>query len=82
MSEAEIAQAGFALLSAGCGAVIVLTRDPLKQVIVSAFQGLVLTGLFLVLMGPDVALAQAVVGALPYPIMVLLALARVRRASP
>ena len=66
------------LLVAAGGAAVVLTRNPLNQAIVASFYGLLLGILFLVLQAPDVALSQIVVGAVALPLMILLALAKVR----
>jgi energy-converting hydrogenase B subunit D len=56
----------------------VLTREPLKQAMVASIYGLVLGVLFFVWQAPDVALSQTVVGAVALPLMILLALAKVR----
>src|SRR4029453_15765103 len=69
--------AGF-LLVAAAGTAVVLTRDPLNQAIVASFYGLVLGIMFLVYQAPDVALSQITVGAVALPLMILLALAKVR----
>ncbi len=58
---------------------VVLTRDPLKQAVVISFYGLVLALMFFLFQAPDVSLSQLVVGAVALPLMVLLALAKVRR---
>jgi len=65
-------------LVALAGAAVTLTRDPLRQVLVSSFYGFTMVVLFLVLQAPDVALSGLVVGAVALPLMVLLALAKVR----
>ena len=57
---------------------VVLTRDPLNQAIVASFYGLVLGIMFFVYQAPDVALSQITVGAVALPLMILLALAKVR----
>jgi energy-converting hydrogenase B subunit D len=57
---------------------VVLARDPLRQAILASLYGLVLGILFLAFQAPDVALSQTVVGAVALPLMILLALARVR----
>jgi uncharacterized MnhB-related membrane protein len=57
---------------------VVLARDPLRQAMVASIYGLVLGILFFVFQAPDVALSQTVVGAVALPLMVLLALAKVR----
>jgi energy-converting hydrogenase B subunit D len=56
----------------------VLARDPLRQAMVASIYGLVLGIMFFVLEAPDVALSQTVVGAVALPMMILLALAKVR----
>lgn len=61
------------------GTVVVLTREPLRQCIVSGFFGLLLSLLFFVLHAPDVSLAAIVVGTIGLPMMILLALAKVRK---
>ena len=67
----------FALVAAA-GTAVVLTRDPLNQAIVASFYGLILGIMFFVYQAPDVALSQIVVGAVALPLMILLALAKVR----
>jgi energy-converting hydrogenase B subunit D len=57
---------------------VVLTRDPLRQAVVVSFFGMLLGILFFVLQAPDVALSEIVVGAVASPLMILLALAKVR----
>ena len=66
------------LLVAVAGTAVVLTRDPLNQAIVASFYGLVLGIMFFVYQAPDVALSQIAVGAVALPLMILLALAKVR----
>ena len=57
---------------------MVLARDPLRQAMVASIYGLVLGILFFLFQAPDVALSQTVVGAVALPMMILLALAKVR----
>ena len=66
------------LLVAAAGTAVVLTRDPLNQAIVASFYGLVLGIMFFVFQAPDVALSQIAVGAVALPLMIVLALAKVR----
>jgi energy-converting hydrogenase B subunit D len=67
------------LLLVSLGALgVVVTRDPLSQSIALSFYGLLLAVLFFVFQAPDVALSQIVVGAAATPLMILLALAKVR----
>jgi energy-converting hydrogenase B subunit D len=65
------------LVAAG-GLGVVLTRDPLRQAVVVSFFGMLLGILFFVFQAPDVALSEIVVGAVASPLMILLALAKVR----
>ena len=59
------------------GAAVVLSPDPLRQVIVLGIYGLSLTMLFFVFQDPDVALSEIVVSTVGLPVMVLLALRKV-----
>lgn len=59
--------------------VVVLTRNPHRQVLSLSFYGLVLAVLFFAFEAPDVALSQLVIGAVVLPLMVLLSLAKIRR---
>ena len=70
----------FLLLSAA-GMQVVRTREPVAQAIAVSFYGLILAVLFFVHQAPDVALSQIVVGAVALPLMILLALAKIRRAA-
>ena len=63
---------------AASGLAVVLTRDPLRQAIVVSFFGMLLGILFFTFQAPDVALSQIAVGAVASPLMILLALAKVR----
>jgi energy-converting hydrogenase B subunit D len=69
------------LLLAVSGMQVVRTRDPAAQSVAVSFYGLVLALLFFLHQAPDVALSQIVVGAVALPLMILLALAKVRRAE-
>jgi energy-converting hydrogenase B subunit D len=60
------------------GLAVVVTRNPLSQLMVFSLFGAALSAMFLVLQAPDVALSEIVVGAVAYPFMVLLALGKVR----
>ena len=66
------------LLVGGCGTCVVLMREPLKQAMIASLYGLVLGILFFVFQAPDVALSQTAVGAVALPLMILLALAKIR----
>jgi uncharacterized MnhB-related membrane protein len=67
------------LAVACCGTFVVGTRDPSRQAMVAGVFGVALSVLFLVFGAPDVALSQIVVAGVAVPVMVLLALARLRR---
>ena len=67
------------LLVAVAGTAVVRTRDPVNQALVASFYGLVLGILFVVFQAPDVALSQVTVGAVALPLMIVLALAKIRR---
>ena len=60
------------------GTAVVITRDPLRQAVVSGALGLSLAVLFLAFGAPDVALSQIVVAGVAVPVMVLLTLAKIR----
>ncbi len=70
--------AGLLLLIAVTGAAIVRTRDVTNQVLALGFYGLLLALMFFVFQAPDVALSQITVGAVALPLMVMLAIARMR----
>jgi uncharacterized MnhB-related membrane protein len=57
---------------------IVLTREPVRQAIIVGLYGLVLAILYLELQAPDVSLSQIVVSTVGLPIMILLAVAKIR----
>ncbi|MGX1669327.1 hydrogenase subunit MbhD domain-containing protein [Streptomyces sp. NPDC055400] len=59
----------------------VLTRDPARQALVLALLGLAFAVLFTVLQAPDVALSQLAVGSAMTPLMLLLAVRKVRGRS-
>jgi energy-converting hydrogenase B subunit D len=66
------------LVAAGATAVV-LTRDPVRQVIVLSSYGLMLALLFLVFQAPDVTLSELAIGAVALPLLLLLTLAKVRK---
>jgi energy-converting hydrogenase B subunit D len=69
------------LLLAAAGMQVVRSREPVSQAIAVSFYGLVLALLFFLYQAPDVGLSQIVVGAVALPLMIVLALAKVRRAQ-
>jgi uncharacterized MnhB-related membrane protein len=66
-----------ALVALGAPAVV-LSRDPLKMIVVNGFYGLSLVLMFVIYGAPDVGLSMLVVGTVAYPLVVLVAIARVR----
>ena len=55
-----------------------LTREPLRQAAVTGIFGLALAALFVAVQAPDVALSMMVVGGIVVPVLVLLAMAKIR----
>jgi energy-converting hydrogenase B subunit D len=66
------------LVAAGATAVV-LTREPVRQVVVLSVYGIVLAVLFLAFQAPDVTLSELTVGAVALPALLLLTLAKVGR---
>lgn len=60
---------------------VVRTHEPASQAVAVSFYGLILALLFFLHQAPDVALSQIVVGAVALPLMIVLALAKIRRAE-
>jgi energy-converting hydrogenase B subunit D len=69
--------AALALVALG-GSGVVLASDPLRQTIVLGIFGLTLAVLFFVFEAPDVALSEIVVSTVGLPVMILLALRKIR----
>ena len=66
------------VLVAAAGTAAVLIREPVRQAIMVGILGLLLALLFFVLRAPDVALSELVVGGAAVPLMLLLAIAKIR----
>ena len=71
-------QVAILLFVAIAATAVVLTRNPLAQVIGLTFYGLLFAVMFFALQAPDVAFSQVVVGAVAIPLMALLTLAKIR----
>jgi energy-converting hydrogenase B subunit D len=71
-------QAVLLVVVAVAGTVVVAARDPVRQAVVAGVFGLALAALFFAFSAPDVALSMLVVSSIAVPLMVLLALARIR----
>ncbi|HEV3388992.1 MAG TPA: DUF4040 domain-containing protein [Solirubrobacteraceae bacterium] len=69
------ALAAVALLGGG----VVAASDPLRQTLMLSIYGLALTMMFFVFQAPDVALSEIVVSTVGLPVMILLALRKVRQ---
>jgi uncharacterized MnhB-related membrane protein len=66
------------LLVAAAGTVVVVLRDPRRQALAVSMFGILLGILFFAVQAPDVALSEIVVGAVALPLMILLAMAKIR----
>lgn len=69
------------LLVAGTAPAVVLSRDPKEQVVTLSFYGLLCGLMFFIFQAPDVALSQITIGAVMLPLMIMLALTRMRRQN-
>jgi energy-converting hydrogenase B subunit D len=67
----------FLLVAAG-GTAVVSIQDPKRQAVTLSVYGVLLALLFMLLNAPDVALSQVAVGTAVVPLMVLLAVRKVR----
>lgn len=61
------------------GTAVVIAADPLKQTLLLGMFGMSLAMLFFVFQAPDVALSEIVVSSVGLPVMVLLAIRKVRQ---
>lgn len=69
---------GLLLLIAVAAFVIVRTDDVTKQLLALGFYGLLFALTFFVFQAPDVALSQITVGAIALPLMIMLAITRMK----
>lgn len=69
--------AALLIAAGGSGLLVVLSRDPKRQVYAMAGNGLVLGLLFFALQAPDVALSEIAVGTAVTPLLFLVALAAI-----
>jgi uncharacterized MnhB-related membrane protein len=70
--------AGLLLLVAITGFAVVRTRDVTSQVIALGFYGVLMALVFFFFQAPDVALSQITVGTVALPLMVMLAISRMK----
>ncbi len=66
------------LLIGAAGFAVVRTRDVTEQILALGFYGLLNALMFFVFQAPDVALSQITVGAVALPLMLMLAVSRMR----
>ena len=66
------------LVAAGATAVVLIRRQ-VHQVLVLSIYGVLLAVLFLAFQAPDVTLSELTVGAVALPVVLLLALAKIRK---
>jgi len=66
------------LLVAYTAFAVVRTRDVTQQIIALGFYGLITALMFFFFQAPDVALSQITVGAVALPLMVMLAISRMK----
>lgn len=62
------------IIAALAGALVVLSRDPKRQIYALCANGLVLAVLFFALQAPDVALSEIAIGTLVTPLLFLVTL--------
>lgn len=69
------------LLVAVAAPAVVLSRDPKSQVVTLSFYGLICALMFFIFQAPDVAISQITIGAVMLPLMIMLALTKMRRQN-
>ena len=77
----DILQVTVLVLVAAGAAVVVRTRERTRLVLVLSGYGLLLAILFFTFQAPDVALSELTVGAVALPLILLLAIAKVRKRA-
>ncbi|HEX9040879.1 MAG TPA: hydrogenase subunit MbhD domain-containing protein [Trebonia sp.] len=75
----DILQVTVLVLVAAGATVVVRTRDRIRLVLVLSAYGMLLAVLFFVFQAPDVTLSELAVGAIALPLILLLAIAKVRK---
>ena len=73
-----VLQAVALLLTALGGTAVVLARDVVRQALMTSLFAFALVALFVVLQAPDVALSEIVVGAIGFPLVLAVAISRIR----
>jgi energy-converting hydrogenase B subunit D len=75
----DVLQVTVLVLVAAGALLVVRTRDRFRLVLVLSVYGLLLAILFFVFQAPDVTLSELTVGAIALPLILLLAIAKVRK---
>jgi energy-converting hydrogenase B subunit D len=75
----DVLQVTLLVLVAAGATAVVLIREPVRQVIVLSGYGMLLAALFMAFQAPDVTLSELTVGTVALPLLLLLALAKVKR---
>jgi energy-converting hydrogenase B subunit D len=75
----DILQVTVLVLVAAGATVVVRTRDRVRLVLVLSAYGMLLSVLFFAFQAPDVTLSELTVGAIALPLILLLAIAKVRK---
>ena len=75
----DILQVTVLVLVAAGATLVVRTRDRVRLVLMLSVYGMLLAILFFVFQAPDVTLSELVVGAIALPLILLLAIAKVRK---
>ncbi len=60
------------------GLLVVLTHDPVRQTVLAGVLSLLLAVLFFAVQAPDVALSELAIGTVAVPLMLLLAIGKIR----
>jgi uncharacterized MnhB-related membrane protein len=75
----DVLQVTVLVLVAAGATLVVKTKDRIRLVLVLSAYGMLLAILFFVFQAPDVTLSELTVGAVALPIILLLAIAKVRK---
>ncbi len=75
----DILQVTVLVLVAAGATLVVRTRDRVRLVLALSAYGMLLAVLFFVFQAPDVTLSELTVGAVALPVILLLAIAKVRK---
>jgi len=75
----DVLQVTVLVLVAGGAVVVVRTRERVRLVLVLSCYGMLLAILFFVFQAPDVTLSELAVGGVALPLILLLAIAKVRK---